>query len=114
MGQLILVTLLSCCQSLLLSRLLVNYLIIFKMNASRALVRAFTTAAPKRASNVHPGYTKIRETMKHYQVDNGLPIHLKGGITDKLLFWTTIALNGIGIGMCLEFFYDASFPKKAD
>lgn len=47
------------------------------------------------------------------QIDNGMPIHLKGGVMDNLLFLSTLGLNGVGLFMCFQFFYTMSFPKKA-
>ncbi|XP_076044845.1 cytochrome c oxidase subunit 7A, mitochondrial-like [Oratosquilla oratoria] len=82
------------------------------MNVSRQLVRAFTTSSRRTTTDVHPGYLKIRSKMRSYQVDDGLPIHLKGGVFDKLLFTGTIGLNGVGLFMCLQFFYEGAFPKK--
>ncbi|XP_045616588.1 cytochrome c oxidase subunit 7A, mitochondrial isoform X2 [Procambarus clarkii] len=84
------------------------------MNTARALVRTFATGSVGRAvkSEVHPGYQKIRAKMLEFQVDNGLPIHLKGGATDNMLFVSTLIVNGIGLAMCLHFFYGMAFPKK--
>ncbi|KAI5747792.1 hypothetical protein M8J77_018580 [Diaphorina citri] len=32
-----------------------------------------------------PKYKKVRANMKRFQEDNGIPIHLKGGLWDKIL-----------------------------
>ncbi|KAK7067605.1 hypothetical protein SK128_026814 [Halocaridina rubra] len=85
------------------------------MNTTRALVRTLTTTAARNANTeVHPGYQKIRAKMQYYQIDNGVPIHLKGGPFDRMLYLTTIALNGVGLFMCLHFFYTNAFPKKKE
>merc|ERR1711915_198729 len=88
---------------------------IFNMNTARALVRTVTTTAARQAkTETHEGYNKIRSKMQYFQVDNGVPIHLRGGPFDNMLFISTAVLNGFGLFMCLRFFYDMSFPKKSD
>ncbi|XP_037773791.1 cytochrome c oxidase subunit 7A, mitochondrial-like, partial [Penaeus monodon] len=83
-------------------------------DVARAAVRTFTSSSARRAAtDVHPGYGQIRGTMNKFQVDNGMPIHLKGGVFDNLLFVSTCVLNAVGLSMTLGFIYDMSFPKKA-
>ncbi|XP_037774285.1 cytochrome c oxidase subunit 7A, mitochondrial-like [Penaeus monodon] len=85
-----------------------------RINVARAAVRTFTSSSARRAAtDVHPGYGQIRGTMNKFQVDNGMPIHLKGGVFDNLLFVSTCVLNAVGLSMTLGFIYDMSFPKKA-
>ncbi|XP_068243544.1 cytochrome c oxidase subunit 7A, mitochondrial-like [Palaemon carinicauda] len=85
------------------------------MNATRALVRTLsTTVARQGRTEVHGGYSKIRSKMQYFQINNGVPIHLKGGPVDTLLFAATAGLNAVGLFMCLSFFYDMSFPKKKE
>jgi len=50
---------------------------------------------------------------KHFQVDDGVPIHLKGGQKDRIFYYTTFLLCAIGLEECFRYFYAASFPKKA-
>lgn len=81
----------------------------------QAAVRTFTSTSARRAATAtHPGYGKIRSTMNKFQIDNGMPIHLKGGVFDNILFVSTCVLNAVGISMTLGFIYDMSFPKKAE
>ncbi|THK33236.1 polypeptide VII, cytochrome c oxidase, partial [Diachasma alloeum] len=35
--------------------------------------------------------------------DDGVPVYLKGGTKDKILYRATLGLLGIGLIMCLEF-----------
>lgn len=39
------------------------------------------------------------------QEPNGVPVHLKGGVKDKILLYTTVVLIAIGLGGCAEFIY---------
>lgn len=50
-----------------------------------------------------------------FQAPNHIPIHLKGGPVDKVLFGATVVLCVVGLGGCFQFFYEMAFPpKKAD
>jgi len=72
---------------------------------------------PKLSPNYRPlpsNYGEVLKKMKQFQVDNNLPIHLKGGPGDKMLFGATVAICGIGLLGCFKFYYDMSFPKKAE
>ncbi|CAI5684663.1 unnamed protein product [Oreochromis niloticus] len=46
------------------------------------------------------------------QEDNGMPVHLKGGSGDALLYRTTMALTVLGVGYVLFELVKASFPQK--
>ena len=75
------------------------------INASRQI----TTSAAR--SEVHPGYLKIKERQKAFQVNNGLRIHERGGPKDKMLYNFTLVLSAIcGFGI-LDLMYRGMFPK---
>ncbi|XP_021945413.1 cytochrome c oxidase subunit 7A2, mitochondrial [Folsomia candida] len=76
--------------------------------------RQLGTSAPRQAvkGEVHPGYKKIKEKYAHFQIDDGTPIHLKGGPFDRVLYYATMVGCGIGVAGCFEYIYRASFPKK--
>uniref|UniRef100_A0AAY4CUR5 Cytochrome c oxidase subunit 7A2a n=1 Tax=Denticeps clupeoides TaxID=299321 RepID=A0AAY4CUR5_9TELE len=44
--------------------------------------------------------------------DNGMPVHLKGGTTDALLYRATMTLTVLGTGYVLYSLFDAAQPKK--
>jgi hypothetical protein len=48
-----------------------------------------------------------------FQKIDDLPVHIKGGPVDKVLFGVTLALCVIGIGYSLQTVYVMSVPKKA-
>lgn len=94
-------------------------------------VRQFANA-PKK-NEIHPGYFKLKEIQKLYQVngcntslyfiegmtvifvliffdsqkDDGLPVHLKRGLRDKVLYYGILGLCGVGVASCAEFFYSS-------
>ena len=47
-----------------------------------------------------------------FQAPNDIPIHLKGGPGDRMLFMFTGLLCAVGLAKMGMFFYDFSFPKK--
>ncbi|ODM93933.1 putative cytochrome c oxidase subunit 7A, mitochondrial [Orchesella cincta] len=86
------------------------------MKLSKSLVVPHSGVMARFASvtkgQVHPGYEKIKEKYKHFQIEDGVPIHLKGGAFDRFLYYTTLAGCGVGLVMCFEYYYSAAFPKK--
>ncbi|KAM6915072.1 cytochrome c oxidase subunit 7A2, mitochondrial-like [Xenentodon cancila] len=57
---------------------------------------------------------KVPQKQKLFQEDNGMPVHLKGGSVDALLYRTTMTLTVIGVGYVLYELVKASFPQKKD
>ncbi|TNN39134.1 Cytochrome c oxidase subunit 7A2, mitochondrial [Liparis tanakae] len=52
--------------------------------------RTFGSSARRQVDN------KVPQKQKVFQEDNGLPIHLKGGAADAVLYRTTMALTVLG------------------
>ncbi|XP_068934575.1 cytochrome c oxidase subunit 7A1, mitochondrial-like [Petaurus breviceps papuanus] len=73
---------------------------------SRALLRSFSSSARNLFEN------KVAEKQRLFQENNDLPVYLKGGATDRLLYSLTMAMTVGGTGYCLFFFGWASFPRK--
>uniref|UniRef100_UPI0037E89F58 cytochrome c oxidase subunit 7A2b n=1 Tax=Semicossyphus pulcher TaxID=241346 RepID=UPI0037E89F58 len=57
---------------------------------------------------------KVPQKQKLFQEDNGMPIHLKGGTFDALLYRTTMALTLVGAGYVVYELVKAAFPQKRD
>uniref|UniRef100_A0A1A8K907 Cytochrome c oxidase subunit 7A2, mitochondrial n=1 Tax=Nothobranchius kuhntae TaxID=321403 RepID=A0A1A8K907_NOTKU len=55
---------------------------------------------------------KVPEKQKLFQEDNGIPVHLKGGTADALLYRMTMSLSVLGVGYVLYELVKASFPQK--
>ena len=49
-----------------------------------------------------------------FQAVNDVPIHLKGGPADKVLFGATVVMCAVGLGSCFKFYYDMAFPKRIE
>ncbi|XP_067421149.1 cytochrome c oxidase subunit 7A-related protein, mitochondrial [Emydura macquarii macquarii] len=57
------------------------------------------------------GKNKVPELQKLFQKPDGVPVHLKRGLPDQLLYRTTMALTIGGTIYCLVALYLASQPK---
>ncbi|XP_042295592.1 cytochrome c oxidase subunit 7A2, mitochondrial [Sceloporus undulatus] len=55
---------------------------------------------------------KVPEYQKLFQEDNGLPVHLKGGTTDVLLYRFTMTLSLFGVAYSLFELFKATQPRK--
>ncbi|OXB65489.1 hypothetical protein ASZ78_014840 [Callipepla squamata] len=58
------------------------------------------------------GKNQVPDLQKLFQKADGLPIHLKRGVPDKLLYRTTMALTIGGTIYCLVALYMASQPRS--
>ncbi|XP_066536030.1 cytochrome c oxidase subunit 7A-related protein, mitochondrial-like isoform X2 [Hoplias malabaricus] len=58
------------------------------------------------------GSNKVPELQKLFQKVDGVPIHLKRGVIDRLLYRTTMGLTIGGTLYCLMALYIAAQPRK--
>ncbi|XP_037657440.1 cytochrome c oxidase subunit 7A2, mitochondrial-like [Choloepus didactylus] len=68
--------------------------------------RTVSTASCRQFEN------KVPEKQKLFQDGNGIPVHLKGGIADALLYRATMVLTVGGTMYAMYQLGMASFPKK--
>ncbi|VCW96544.1 unnamed protein product [Gulo gulo] len=73
---------------------------------SQALVRSFSSTTRNRFQN------RVAEKQKLFQADNDLPVHLKGGGTDNILYRVTMGLCVGGTVYSLYCLGWASFPHQ--
>ncbi|XP_036624200.1 uncharacterized protein LOC118857788 [Trichosurus vulpecula] len=72
---------------------------------------------PQRTINVAPVRqfkNKVAEKQKLFQEDDNIPVHLKGGVGDALLYRVTMVFTVFGTAYALYQLGMASFPKKQD
>ncbi|KAM6138150.1 cytochrome c oxidase subunit 7A2-like, mitochondrial isoform 2-T2 [Phoenicopterus ruber ruber] len=81
---------------------------------SPALIFGTTTklASDLPATDSFLGKNKVPDLQKLFQKADGLPVHLKRGVPDKLLYRTTMALTIGGTIYCLVALYMASLPRN--
>ncbi|XP_028845486.1 cytochrome c oxidase subunit 7A2-like, mitochondrial [Denticeps clupeoides] len=60
------------------------------------------------------GSNRVPELQKIFQKSDGIPVHLKRGVMDKLLYRTTMGLTIGGALYCLVALYIAAQPRKAE
>ncbi|KAG5855212.1 cytochrome c oxidase subunit 7A-related protein, mitochondrial-like [Anguilla rostrata] len=58
------------------------------------------------------GTNKVPDLQKLFQKSDGVPVHLKRGLPDKLLYRSTMALTVGGVLYCLVALYIAAHPRK--
>ncbi|KAJ7990299.1 hypothetical protein DPEC_G00298870 [Dallia pectoralis] len=71
----------------------------------RLATRAFTTTARQMKN-------RVPEHQKLFQEDNGLPVHIKGGTTDVILYRITMTITLAGTGYSLFWLLCASQPTR--
>ncbi|NWQ69762.1 CX7A2 oxidase, partial [Neopipo cinnamomea] len=68
--------------------------------------RTISTASRRQIEN------RVPEHQKLFQEDNGLPVHLKGGAKDALLYRATMGLTVFGTVYAIYCLVVSSMPKK--
>ncbi|XP_060795016.1 cytochrome c oxidase subunit 7A-related protein, mitochondrial [Neoarius graeffei] len=66
-------------------------------------------------SGVSPEYmgaNRVPDLQRIFQASDGVPVHLKRGVPDRLLYRTTMALTVGGALYCLVALYIAAQPKN--
>ncbi|XP_033619672.1 cytochrome c oxidase subunit 7A-related protein, mitochondrial isoform X1 [Fukomys damarensis] len=74
-------------------------------------------ATPTKLTSSYPAYdyagkNKVPELQKFFQKPDGLPVHLKRGLPDQMLYRTTMALTLGGTIYCLIALYKAAQPRN--
>ncbi|XP_026860600.1 cytochrome c oxidase subunit 7A2, mitochondrial-like isoform X2 [Electrophorus electricus] len=68
--------------------------------------RTFSSTVSRQIDN------KVPANQKLFQEDNGIPVYLKGGTKDALLYRATMVLTVFGSGLVLYNLFDAALSKK--
>lgn len=55
---------------------------------------------------------KVKAAQKHFQLNDGIPVYLKGGLMDRVLFGTTVILCVFGVGYGASVIYELAVPPK--
>ncbi|XP_020784956.1 cytochrome c oxidase subunit 7A2, mitochondrial-like [Boleophthalmus pectinirostris] len=78
------------------------------VQALQAVARRSISSSAARRGNPVPNKQKL------FQEDNGMPVHLKGGSSDSLLYRTTMVLTVMGAGYVVYELVTAAFPQKKE
>ncbi|XP_057876717.1 cytochrome c oxidase subunit 7A2, mitochondrial [Melospiza georgiana] len=76
------------------------------VQALRQISQRTISTASRRLVN------RVSENQKIFQEDNGLPVHLKGGAKDSMLYRTTAGLTLFGTIYVAYYLLVSSMPKK--
>ncbi|XP_075042877.1 cytochrome c oxidase subunit 7A2, mitochondrial-like [Mixophyes fleayi] len=78
-----------------------NYLVL-----GQRISRTFSNSSRVQLQN------RVPENQKIFQADNGLPVHLKGGAGDLILYRITMGITIAGSCLSVYHIFMASMPKK--
>lgn len=70
------------------------------------------TDQTRESSQYAPMNPKVLSKYNHFQQPDGVPVHLKGGLKDKVFFYGSAALIAYGLGLMAYSFYGVAFPEK--
>ncbi|XP_077863847.1 cytochrome c oxidase subunit 7A1, mitochondrial-like, partial [Saccoglossus kowalevskii] len=70
-----------------------------------SLTRRFSTSVRTKATN------RVYNQQKHFQANKDIPVHLRGGSMDVLLYRLTMGGTVFGVGWTLYALWKASFPQ---
>ncbi|XP_050716263.1 cytochrome c oxidase subunit 7A1, mitochondrial-like [Eriocheir sinensis] len=73
---------------------------------------ATTPAARAPVKQYSPVPKYLQEKMKTFQVPDGLPVYIKGGPVDKILYALTGAVCAVGLVECVHVWYVLSYPPE--
>ncbi|KAM4641465.1 cytochrome c oxidase subunit 7A1, mitochondrial [Discoglossus pictus] len=73
----------------------------------RGLTRNFSSSSRNQIQN------RVIEKQKIFQADNDIPVHLKGGTSDTILYRITMGICIVGTGLSLFQLFKAALPRKA-
>ncbi|XP_032358576.1 cytochrome c oxidase subunit 7A2-like, mitochondrial [Etheostoma spectabile] len=81
---------------------------------SPAMIFATPTKVVSEAGSMveYMGANKVPDLQRLFQTSDGIPIHLKRGVPDRLLYRTTMALTVGGALYCLVALYIAAQPSN--
>ncbi|XP_055695614.1 cytochrome c oxidase subunit 7A, mitochondrial [Lutzomyia longipalpis] len=73
-----------------------------------------TSVCNAAKGDIHPGYFRLKEVQAKFQKPDGLPVHLKMGARDQIMYRVTMGSCLIGLGFVFKLFYDLSYPPKPE
>uniref|UniRef100_A0A023FP76 Putative cytochrome c oxid n=1 Tax=Amblyomma cajennense TaxID=34607 RepID=A0A023FP76_AMBCJ len=84
------------------------------------IVRTVTTVArraPQLQAKAAPArkyktLAQIKELQKQFSVDDGVPVYLKGGKMDTVLYQTTLAASAFAVAYCFYTLYGLIYKNK--
>ncbi|XP_042342814.1 cytochrome c oxidase subunit 7A2, mitochondrial [Plectropomus leopardus] len=83
-----------------------------EMNVARFQSKVPVLAGRTFSSSARQLRNKVPEAQKLFQEDNGLPVHIKGGTFDVVLYRATMTLTLGGTCYSLYWLLVASMPQK--
>ncbi|CAH1365272.1 hypothetical protein MTP99_001559 [Tenebrio molitor] len=76
---------------------------------AQVLCREFSKTSVKNSETVTAKFQKLKESQKRFEIGDHTPVHLKGGLFDRLFYQATAVVTLVGVGLSLETFYKLTF-----
>ncbi|XP_041653119.1 cytochrome c oxidase subunit 7A2, mitochondrial [Cheilinus undulatus] len=76
------------------------------------LLRVPVLASRAFSSSARQLTNRVPEAQKLFQADNGLPVHIKGGTVDVVMYRATMTLTAVGTCYSVYWLLVASMPQK--
>lgn len=88
--------------------------ILFRYSSTKSnRVLIYPSEKPKdENSQVSNSLKAFKAKQRHFQKDDGLPIFLKNGASDRALFYLTLGLACFGLINVAAYIYQSAFPNK--
>ncbi|XP_042881135.1 uncharacterized protein LOC122258920 [Penaeus japonicus] len=74
----------------------------------------FCRVVPGGAKPYAPVPLELAAKFQHFQLPNNLPVHVRGGGTDRFLYAVTGLVCAIGLAECFRVYYVLSYPQPAE
>ncbi|KAF2901763.1 hypothetical protein ILUMI_04421 [Ignelater luminosus] len=71
---------------------------------ARLCARQFSQSAVRRAEVPSENFQKLKVKQQKFQVDDGVPVYIKGGMLDKILYQATVAGTTVGVILGIQVF----------
>ncbi|XP_022913062.1 cytochrome c oxidase subunit 7A, mitochondrial-like [Onthophagus taurus] len=80
---------------------------------AQRFVRHFGQTAARNSSvtgeTASTKFPALKQAQKHFGIEDHVPVYLKGGVGDKIIYIATVGLTLLGLGMSGEVLYKLSF-----
>lgn len=57
---------------------------------------------------------ELEAKFKHFQLPNNLPVHVRGGTVDNVLYAVTAIVCAVGLAECFRVYYVLSYPQTPE
>nr|ABI52771.1 cytochrome c oxidase subunit VIIa 2 [Argas monolakensis] len=82
------------------------------MNVARALVKVGKQGSARQPIRTYTSLERVKELQRLFCADDGVPVHLKRGMVDRVLYQLTMGLCIVATGASFYSIYTWVYPTK--